>query len=372
MLKCEVCGEAVVGSGRFCSGCGAALGATTSMMPPPPILSSPVASPAVPTNGPRPNRASFWPARDETGQVWALIIFLALLLAAIVVGSCNSKAFRTTGSGGESSSSIKDILDSVRRARDSVDGSPGALTALNYAAEQAKPKLVSKADEATLNEIVSKGRKRHNSLAPGWPERNQRMQISLFAGELKSKLLSASELDARVASLRKAVTMPVLSAQLKEAINAARRGQDRLRQSEKDKAAEAARLAVKKKRDQMGFFEGDGSAQVAVGDVKVARSLFGYYFNGSGRFVSVWASVTNNGEGSIHANPLNFTLATSDGSTSSVASITYRYSNAFDAVDLSPGQTARGWIAFETTKDMEYILTYRDLGGDTVVKTLIP
>jgi tetratricopeptide (TPR) repeat protein len=129
-------------------------------------------------------------------------------------------------------------------------------------------------------------------------------------------------------------------------------------------AAEQERAAARARQEetntilrQMAYYT-NGAVGIAVGEVRLRRSLGDYFATGNGTYVLVLIGVKNFSLASEHVNPNNFTLSTPDGYTVPHNIGTYSL-NYLDAVDLRQGQTTSGWIAFLLPKASKYTLNYQ-------------
>jgi hypothetical protein len=368
VIICYLCGEKVISPAKFCPNCGQALPLKENVTPPP--VQEPT-RPIVAQNNPHQgnaevNRMRFWPKADQWAIAAVLAIFpvAAILMFLIPRNSSQQPGVKQAQAGMVEAKMVS--VGTVRLARDEIDGSSARWAHFTRVHDESrKSHLQDKVALTALSEIYKKGKVKHELLSKSYESNRQKALLTTFKSETSQEILSQAQLDQKIIQIKRSVTEKGLQGDLLTAVKQARSGQAALK-----KKAEAALVAGLK--EKMNEFEGNGPGLVAVGEVKVSRTLFDYYFNGNGRYVSVWVTVLNDGSGTLHANPHNFTLSTTDGSTVSVASITYRYSKSFDAVNLSPGQRTSGWLAFESYKDSKYILTHRAFGSDPVEKILIP
>lgn len=130
-------------------------------------------------------------------------------------------------------------------------------------------------------------------------------------------------------------------------------------------------ISEEEERASMKTYEG-APVGIAVGKLEISRSFDGYTFDGNGRFVSVFVSAVYLGSGSEHINPTNFTLETEDGYTVPYSSHTFSYSRPLEAVNIGRGATTSGWIVFESVLSRRYRLIHQPMGGERVVKVLVP
>ena len=131
------------------------------------------------------------------------------------------------------------------------------------------------------------------------------------------------------------------------------------------------RIEIASRRKAMRRYEGS-PVGIAVGNLEIRRSFDGYTFDGSGRFVSVFVSAMNSGADSEHINPTNFTLETDEGETVPYSSHTFSSRRPLEAVNIGPGATTSGWIVFESVLSRRYRLIHQPMGGERVVKVLVP
>jgi hypothetical protein len=139
-------------------------------------------------------------------------------------------------------------------------------------------------------------------------------------------------------------------------------------------AASAAATAERKKYDTyinnapQGDFQASGSDVAIACKVEYQRCVGDYWCaDNNSKYILVGVTVYNIGNGTVHVNPLNFTLESTDGATVSADTGTYSLGNYLDAVDIRPGTHTSGWIAFLTTK--KFIpgnLVWREIFGETV------
>ncbi len=132
-----------------------------------------------------------------------------------------------------------------------------------------------------------------------------------------------------------------------------------------------AQISEEEERASMNTYEGS-PVGIAVGNLEIRRSFDGYSFDGNGRFVSVFVSAVNSGADSEHINPTNFTLETEDGYTVPYSAHTFSSSRPLEAVNIGPGATTSGWIVFESVLSRRYRLIHQPIGGERVVKVLVP
>ncbi len=138
-----------------------------------------------------------------------------------------------------------------------------------------------------------------------------------------------------------------------------------LAQKEERERLAAARAKRAKEREEMKYYSGDGSVQIAVGNITLKSSTELHTARGKSTFAHVFISAKNVGDDIVHVNPNDFTLSDQDGNTVSAASDTYGIANYFDAVDLRPNQQTSGWIIFYLSKDSRYTLNHQGFGSNT-------
>ena len=148
-----------------------------------------------------------------------------------------------------------------------------------------------------------------------------------------------------------------------------RSAQERL---QKQKARREILAETRRAKEQANYYEGEGSIQIAICAVQLRHSTDSRVAGRHSTFVLVGVAAKNVGDEIVHVNPNDFTLADQSGTTASHDTETYGLDNYFDAVDLRPGQSTKGWLMFYLPKDSRYTLGYQSIGGGSVEKDVIP
>ena len=96
----------------------------------------------------------------------------------------------------------------------------------------------------------------------------------------------------------------------------------------------------------------NNSRGFCVGGIEYKTNIGYTSANAGWRFISIGIGVKNIGLYDISVNPFDFTMVMEDGRTYEHASETYYYSNALQAVEVSPGNSATGALVFYVPNDV--------------------
>lgn len=373
-MKCSACGSDLGAMAKFCAECGKEIERTvlTDQLEDISLVELQGSEEGtVQESSGSLKDTGFWPESKD----WPVVVVLFCIPLITVVLVFLSQWRSNPGQGNflpqKTLSSKSYTIDDIKVEGNLLDGSASRWTAFQHVYDSVL-RGEGQTRKSDFEEVYVAFRQKHERLNKQIKLESEKNLLANLAADLKSGALSIDEIDQRIQVIKSGVLSASLASNKDAVIREGRKTQKALR----IKAESARQLAVKEEgkrlRALMGEFEGTGTVMVAVLQTKISRSLFDYSFSGDGRFVSLYVAVLNNGDDTVHANPNNFTLATTAGTTSSYSSMSFQYSKSFEAVNLSPGQSTSGWIVFETVKDSRYLLTHRFFGDVDVEKTIIP
>ena len=116
-----------------------------------------------------------------------------------------------------------------------------------------------------------------------------------------------------------------------------------------------------------GDFSASGGNVAISCRLEYQKCISSWCADSNSKFILVGVSVQNVGSGTVHVNPLNFTLVSTQGSTVSYDSNTFLLSDYLDAVDVRPNNYTSGWIAFLVNKNfIPGELVWEEIFGETV------